>query len=374
MHIGITTRFNYRFFSNGLYQNIILLYEILESAGHKVFYIDFCDDSEKIVDTNFEKECLANKNIINYKDLTPIKHHFDLICTPGIACNPEHKEKYKKISPNCKIVSIHYGNTLVTDICNHLCEAKSRGNWGVEPEQKYHDAALFSPHYKFQEQYLQINQSERTFEIPYLWDEKFIIGSARELGIECLKFKPQKQNNIAVTEPNINFSKTFIPPLFTIKHLLEHDPEIFNKAIFFGTDKIIKQKDNLFKSRILGDRVLKKHIKKMIFDPRELVAKIFDRDNPMFLSHQHLNALNYTYLEAAYFGYPLIHNSEFIKDFGYYYEEFNMIDAAEQIKIATSIHADYLENQISNGRELCWNYSVKNPEVIKATSDLFEKI
>ena len=85
-----------------------------------------------------------------------------------------------------------------------------------------------------------------------------------------------------------------------------------------------------------------KHLDKLIFDPRERTAAIFNRDNPLVLSHQHLNALNNTYLEALNYGYPLVHNSPFFKDYGYYYSDFNIIEAAEQIKLATEIHNDNL--------------------------------
>lgn len=377
MHIGITTRFNYGFFSNGLYQNIILLYEILESAGHDVFFIDFCGNQEEsIIKTDIEQSFLNHKNIISYDELSPIKHHLDVVCTPGIACNPEHAEKYKSVNSECKIAAINYGNVLVTDICNYICSEENHGGWASEPSSLIHDAVLYSPHYDFCEDYLKINTSPNTFELPYIWDPKFIYGSAQVLNIQekDLKYNIKEKNNIAIVEPNINFSKTFIPPLFTVKHLLVHYPDIFEKAIFFGTLKLINDEKDQLRSRILNDRVFRNHIKRMIFDPREAMPKIMSKDNPIFLSHQHLNALNYTYLEAAHFGYPLVHNSEFIKDFGYYYEDFNMIEAAEQLKLATEEHNDNLDIKLEQGKELCWKYSPNNPDNIKKTSQLFENI
>ena len=59
MRIAITSRFIYSFFSNGLNQNIVLLYELLEDCGADVFFLDFTDEK---LNHKFENhELLENK-------------------------------------------------------------------------------------------------------------------------------------------------------------------------------------------------------------------------------------------------------------------------------------------------------------------------
>ena len=53
-----------------------------------------------------------------------------------------------------------------------------------------------------------------------------------------------------------------------------------------------------------------------------------DKIRSIIVSHQQDNALNYLYLEALYLNLPLLHNSHFIKECGYYYPD-NDIDIAK---------------------------------------------
>ena len=41
----------------------------------------------------------------------------------------------------------------------------------------------------------------------------------------------------------------------------------------------------------------------------------------LVLSHQHDNALNYMYFEVLHAGFPLVHNSPYLSDCGYYYDD-----------------------------------------------------
>ena len=72
---------------------------------------------------------------------------------------------------------------------------------------------------------------------------------------------------------------------------------------------------------------IKHNPKRVFFDPRKALSSILANDNPIILSHQFYNELNYVYLEAMHYGHPLVHNSEPFKEYGYFYKEYNIIDA-----------------------------------------------
>ena len=373
MNIGITTRFNYGFFCNGLYQNIILLYEILEKAGHTPTFIDFCDEDFEFTKNEFDLKFLENKRIKNASELKILQDSFDVVCCPGIACNKEHKTLYKSLNKKCKIISITYGNNLVTEVCDYICKEKSGEHWELEPDEPIYDACFLSPHYKFQEQYLKTSQSENTKILPYIWDPKFVSEKASSRGIIDLSYVRTKKLNIAILEANLNISKNYFIPLWSVKEILKKEKEMFDRFIFFGTN-VNDDNKKVIKNRILKDSVFKNNLDKLIFDPRGNICDILNQDNPLILSHQHLNSLNYVYLEALYFGYPLVHNSDDIKDFGYYYQEFNNIDAADQCILASQIHNDNLSSYKDRSKDLIWRFSLDNPYNIKKTSDLFENI
>ena len=110
---------------------------------------------------------------------------------------------------------------------------------------------------------------------------------------------------------------------------------------------------------------------KMFFEKRFPFPFIFSEHCNYIVSHQHMNALNYTYLEALYLGIPLIHNSEFIKnEAGYYYPGFALKQGVSALKNAISNHNDNLEDYKERGKQIIWRYNPDNPAVQQAYKDL----
>lgn len=358
MDIGITTRFKYSFFSNGLSQNIVTLYELLERSGFSPFFLDFTPrtkESEVI-----DEQSLKGKKILSIKEFKSGSQNIDLLIGAGVTVDSHLKSACLKKNKNVKIASLHYGNNLCTAIWDWVSDKEMKGDFHSTYQDIY-DEAWISEHYSFQSEFIESYEGVKVKIMPYLWSPRFIEEDAKSLNAE-LNYKPSKKPNIAVMEPNINFTKTFVPPFFTIRHLLNTTPDIFNKAILFDTHRIVASENKtLVKNHILGDIVIKKHLDKLIFDPRERTASIFNRDNPLILSHQHLNALNYTYLEALNYGYPLVHNSPFFKDYGYYYSDFNIIEAADQVRFAIENHNDNIEEYKNRAKDIVWRYSAQNP-------------
>ena len=84
-----------------------------------------------------------------------------------------------------------------------------------------------------------------------------------------------------------------------------------------------------------------------------------------------MNALNYTYLEALYFGIPLIHNSEMIKEeAGYYYPGFELTKGVSALKRAIETHDSRLEEYKEEGKKLMWKYNPGNPETKEAYKNM----
>ena len=102
MKIGITSRFNYGFFANGLNQNIVLLYETLESIGAEVFFLDFTD--EKLGHKLESHKFIDNKKLINWWDFAKQEDkHIDILLCPGVSPNKDIRSLIKKANQNSKI-------------------------------------------------------------------------------------------------------------------------------------------------------------------------------------------------------------------------------------------------------------------------------
>lgn len=366
MKIAITSRFNYSFFSNGLNQNIVLLYEILESIGAEVCFLDFTfeENCEK-----FEAhEFINNKNLTNWKDFKKQKdQHIDILLCPGIAPNQDIYSTIKKANPKSKICAVHYGNNLMTDI--HKLYFSEKPELYAFEETNFFDFCLYSPHYAFAKDYMSLSKECEALELPYIWDPKFIKKEAENVGAD-LRYKPVARQNIAVVEPCLNISKTNFIPLLTILQLLKEKPHIFNEAYIFS-NKL--GKDCIQPAKHLNTQtVLREYPKRVYFDPRQKIVNIFKNDNPIILAHQFYNELNYIYLEALYYDFPLVHNSPPFENAGYYYKEFNIREAVTRITEAAEKHNDTLDEQRESNRKIIDKYSLKANQ--SKTQKLIERI
>jgi hypothetical protein len=75
--------------------------------------------------------------------------------------------------------------------------------------------------------------------------------------------------------------------------------------------------------------------------------------------------LNYTYLEALHFNFPLVHNSNIIKSAGYYYPDYDTKLGSRALELALNYHDQNLESYKENSRKTIYKYSPKNPLVIE---------
>jgi len=369
MKIGITSKFGYGFFANGLNQNIILLYEILESIGWDPIFIDF---SERQGDKLISHKFLDKKKLMTWGDFNKDPIYLDLLLCPAISSNESIKCATTKKNPKCKHVSIKYGNNLISTLAEWFSGEKTKIctlGYGTE----FTDGCLISPHYKFAKEYYEHKEQCQVGIIPYIWSPKFIEEAAFTHGLK-LDYRPVVRPNIAIMEPNINITKNFYIPLLAICEILAIDPLCFDSTNIYCSQYRVTAENKADIGKYLHkSTILSNHPNRVHFKGRVKVPFIFKKDNPLVLSFQHLNELNYIYLEALHFGYPLVHNSDPLKDCGYFYQGFNLKEASRQTMHAITAHNDTLEGYRSKSQEEAFKYSPANPRVIEQTKLAIEQ-
>jgi hypothetical protein len=77
---------------------------------------------------------------------------------------------------------------------------------------------------------------------------------------------------------------------------------------------------------------------KITAESRYQTAFVLTQYFDVLISHQILNPLNYLYLDAAYLGYPVLHNATLCKDLGYYYDNSNTKQGAEMLNYILTEH------------------------------------
>ena len=129
------------------------------------------------------------------------------------------------------------------------------------------------------------------------------------------------------TEPNINVLKTSLFPFYVANLVCAESPDKIDKAILYNSDGVVEynRQMNSYFSFFPAARD-----GKIIFAKRQEMA-VITRDGQVMLHHHFENGLNYTLLEAATLRLPVVHNSEFMPELGYYYHRASLTDAAKQL-------------------------------------------
>jgi hypothetical protein len=76
----------------------------------------------------------------------------------------------------------------------------------------------------------------------------------------------------------------------------------------------------------------------MTLEPRFVGLEFLADHCDAVVTHHWENGLNYLYYEALYGNYPLVHNSAFLQDLGYYYPDFDAEAGAAALLTALADH------------------------------------
>jgi hypothetical protein len=101
------------------------------------------------------------------------------------------------------------------------------------------------------------------------------------------------------------------------------------------------------------------------FEGRFAVYEFMAYHGDCIVSHHWENGQNYLYYEALYGGYPLVHNSEFIKGCGYYYPHFDCQAGGQALLRAFMEHDRRLDDEKRSTAALLHSLDVTNPHNIE---------
>ena len=179
--------------------------------------------------------------------------------------------------------------------------------------------------------------------IPFLWDPDFLIKYDKDYHKDCeLKSKDQLKK-VGTIDSNYNFYKTSVVPIGIAEGLNNTNPELLE---LFYIGSINKKLDNkMFKSFYDKLDIVKN---KKIFAHKRIPLHTLLSNNVLntFVAHQVANNNSYYYLEVLFYKRPLIHNSNSFKDVGYFYNDFDAMEGAKQLKKAI-LNFDYKNHKDS---------------------------
>lgn len=379
-------------FNNGLNQNGYYLFRLLQN-------IDTIHPFLVGVGRDIPKENHTEDNLMTCfgvpvipMDLFLTKYRLDVLICASYAVEPEDALPHKK--NGTKFVTPVWGHKYIMnhesvvfgmhkspskDVRNFADQGILRRNEGII------DAVWISPHFTWTKQYLAAcydTPLNKIYTAPYIWDPELIAAGVAENprfegGQESPYFRKDSPHNkkIYSLEPNINIVKTSLVPFRILELLHKEDSNQFDHCYFYGSNRLGHNEHfiRLVNSSVFYNSATKS-TEKVSFEYRTKMSHVVGTAKVQ-LAHHFDCGLNYTYLEAAYFHHPIVHNSEFMQEMGYYYKGAAVHDAAAQLSKALR-HEDRQDLDEYNARcdSTVYRYSIHNPANMEGYRTLIENL
>lgn len=192
-----------------------------------------------------------------------------------------------------------------------------------------------------------------TIEAPFIWTPQFLEARIVEIATLNLAFgyrprlKAPGQSGgglrVAVFEPNISVVKTSSISMLACDEAYRADRNSVAMMSVLNTLHLKDHPTMLYLANSLD--LVKDH--KAVFLGRHDIVGFMVQNADAVVSHQWINDQNYSYLDALYGNYPLIHNSPWLHSFGagYYYPGFEAAEGGRQLRIAAAEHDVRLDDQ-----------------------------
>jgi hypothetical protein len=165
---------------------------------------------------------------------------------------------------------------------------------------------------------------------------------------------------VGVMDPNITVMKTSHMPMLVCEAAFRRDRSAF-RAMFITNAWPYREYEH-FRSFAVSLEASRAGV--MTVEGRFVSSHFLANHCDAVVTHHWENGLNYLYYEVLYGGYPLIHNSAFLKDYGYYYEDFDADSGAEALLRAHREHNGGLEDYRRRNQNLFRRVDPTNPETI----------
>jgi hypothetical protein len=325
-------------FQNGLHQNTLTLYTLLEGLG-------------------FICHCLVEKPgafVPGYRFLEPetyltsmntyrVKAYIEIGLTLDVAFRTLLQRK------GARTVKLYLGNVLNIDT---ETVTQTPGLHFTHHVAGGLSEIWTSPHYTMNLPYL-LGLNGLSWGhgrlVPYVWDPKWIQG--------LRPWAPSStwtQTDIVIMEPNISFQKSSLYPILLVKAFAKGCPEWKGRLIVQNSGRLVESK--WFREQIVPSLQIP-----VVWNERSPFRTILE-ENPsaVFVSHQLTNDYNYLILELMYLGYPVLHNSAKWAPYGYSWSVDSWLPSLRTLRMALEHHSqnrDYGQQT----EALVWNHSPKNP-------------
>jgi hypothetical protein len=355
--LATATITNDNLFSNGLFQNVFVLYKMFDAMGYAPILIV----NEKPKDLAKIPPMIHVCRIMNTEEILKRPMPIVALIEIGMSIDPLVREFVKMCGG--KLAKVYLGNILNIDIETPMFYP---GMYFAHHVIEKIDKIWVSPHYGQHAEYAAyLNQVVPPKDLtemiaPYVWDPCIFTRDDEHLP----RWRPRQSTEedvILIMEPNISFQKTSLVPLLLVERWYRNGGNRWKgKVIVFNGgrmkaaghfDKSVEPTLDLFKDGRIEYK-----------DRTDILTAVKTWPTGLFVAHQYNNEYNYMALEHLWGGFPLVHNCGTWGEFGYFYEGNNIEAGARQLELAYASHSERLEAYRGHAHVLAWRHSPYNPE------------
>lgn len=171
-------------------------------------------------------------------------------------------------------------------------------------------------------------------EVPQIWAPTFIDNRDAALGGR-FGYRPGRAAwRVGIMDPNITVMKTSHVAMLACEAAWRHDPAML-EAVFVSNT--LQHREHAHFASFAGSLgIVRAGL--MSFEARFVSADFLTNHCDAVVTHHWENGLNYLYYEVLHGGYPLIHNSPWLRDYGYHYDDFAAEAAGDALVTAHARH------------------------------------
>ena len=352
-------------FMNGLTQNIVILYDLFESLGYKCYLLQ-----NPVTGVSEKKEFIKRYRTLTSQDMVKNAMNICIFVEIGMSLDPTTRNYIRSIGG--KIAKLYLGNILNIDI----------ETIQYYPSMFFHhhivgeiDQIWTSPHYRQHLDYATIvNRTSPSSGrvVPYVWDPCFL---TRYLSPHLMEWTPPadwRQQDMVVMDPSISFQKCSFYSLLLAEAFSKRYPEWKGTLHVINGDRL--QISSHAKNRVLPVLTLFQQGRIRLYGRKRIHDILKEHRSACFLTHQWNNDYNYMTLELMYCQYPILHNSEGWKEYGYYYSIDDWDNAVKTLYSALTEHTANRAMYQTHSAQLTWKHSIHHPDIRNRWEEILTSI
>jgi hypothetical protein len=329
-------------YENGLRQNAVFLFNLFRSSPRcrRAYLLNHGDGEVVSVPQGLP---FGIGDVVRTSE---VLGELDYVIVVGAAIDAQTASALRE--RGCRIIGYKGGNGIVISM-EAIIAQPPRADAERYFDRTFYDALWMTPqHIHTYRSYCETIYRCPVIEVPQVWQPLFLALRMGELQ-HPFGYRPgSPRKRIGILDPNITVMKTSHMPMLVCEAAYRQAPELFQAV--YVTNAIQFMQNEHFNS--LAGRLKMFRDRVATVEPRFVTADFLAHHADAVVTHHWENGLNYLYYDVLYGGYPLVHNSEFLCEFGYYYEGFDAEAGGDALVHALREHDSVLEKYRADAQRL----------------------